>query len=123
VIPSRHSKVVIPTLKGMLAKGAKVATDDYVAYTALPSHGYPHAAINHSSGEYVRGPIHTNTIEAFWAQLKRGINGTYIHVSEKHLPKYLSEFEYRFNFRKNPRALFDALIVAFDRPSPAPWPQ
>ena len=64
--------------------------------------------------------VHTNTIESFWAQLKRGVAGTYIHVSQKHLDKYLSEFEYRFNLRKSPRAMFDALLLALPRVSQAP---
>ena len=122
-IASRHSKNVVGGVKDMLAPGASVVTDDYVAYTALPALGHPHASINHSKGEYVRGPVHTNTIEAFWAQLKRGINGTYIHVSRQHLPKYLSEFEYRFNLRKSPYVMFQILTLAFRRPSPVPWPE
>jgi transposase-like protein len=121
VIDSRHFRNVVGGVSGMLAKGARVVTDDYVAYTALAALGHPHAAINHSSGEWVRGPVHTNTIEAFWAQLKRRINGTYIHVSKKHLPKYLGEFEYRFNLRKSPYVMFQILTLTFRRPSQAPW--
>ena len=117
VIESRHSRNVVGGVAGMLAKGARVVTDDYVAYTALPSLGHPHASINHSKGEYVRGIVHTNTIESFWSQLKRGVAGTYIHVSQKHLDKYLSEFEYRFNLRKSPSAMFEILTLAFQRPA------
>src|SRR5207302_713666 len=122
-IQDRRAMTLIPQLKTMLVPGARVVTDEHGSYQTLPEEGFPHATVNHSAKEYVRGPIHTNTIEAFWAQLKRGINGTYIHVSQKHLDKYLQEFEYRFNFRKDPRALFDALILAFPRPSPIPWPE
>jgi hypothetical protein len=104
----------------MLAKGAHVVTDDYVAYTALPALGHQHTSINHSNEEWARGPYHTNTIENFWALVKRGVDGTYIHVSKKHLPKYLSEFEYRFNLRKTPYAMFQILTLAFRRPSQAP---
>jgi transposase-like protein len=100
----------------MLAKGAHVVTDDYAAYTALPALGHPHTAINHSSEEWARGPYHTNTIENFWAQLKRSIDGTYIYVPKKHLSKYLSEFEYRFNLRGAPYAMFQILTYAFARP-------
>jgi len=120
VIDSRHSHNVIPTAAAMLAPKARVVTDDYVAYTALPALGHPHTSINHSAEEWVRGPYHTNSIENFWAQLKRSIDGTYIHVSKKHLPKYLNEFEYRFNLRKTPYAMFQILTYAFARPRLAP---
>lgn len=120
VVPDRRGMTVLPKLRRMLVPGARVVTDDNAIYDALPTNGYPHASVNHSKGEYVRGPIHTNTIEAFWAQLKRGINGTYIHVSQKHLDKYLGEFEYRFNLRKQPYVMFEILLWAFRRPSLVP---
>ena len=54
---------------------------------------------SHSIGEYVRGDIHTNTIEGYFSILKRGIMGTYHHVSPKHLKRYLAEFDFRYNER------------------------
>jgi transposase-like protein len=117
VIVDRREATMIPQLTKMLVPGARVVTDEQKAYKSLPSEGFPHATVNHAAKEYVRGPIHTNTIEAFWAQLKRGINGTYIHVSQKHLDKYLGEFEYRFNLRQTPYAMFEILTVAFRRPA------
>jgi transposase-like protein len=59
-----------------------------------------HEAVNHSQNEYVRGEVHTNNIESFWALLKRGVIGTYQHVSKKYLPLYLNEFRFRFNNRR-----------------------
>jgi hypothetical protein len=56
-----------------------------------------------------------NAIEGFWANLKRGINGTHIHVSGKHLPKYLGEFEYRWNMRQVPHLMLDRLMHSFAR--------
>ena len=58
-----------------------------------------HRAVKHNAGEYVRNQAHTNGIESFWALLKRGIDGTYHHVSTKHLGKYVGEFEGRHNVR------------------------
>src|SRR5436305_11760103 len=58
-----------------------------------------HEAVNHSIGEYVRGGAHTNTIEGYFSTLKRGIYGTYHHVSQQHLKRYLAEFDYRYNER------------------------
>ena len=56
-----------------------------------------HKAIKHSRGEYVRGDVHTNSVESFWAVLKRSINGTWHHVSPKHLRRYVDEASFRLN--------------------------
>jgi ISXO2-like transposase domain/Transposase zinc-ribbon domain len=78
-----------------------IATDEHAGYRLLPlggrDFGFPHEIIRHASGEYVRGVVHTNGIESFWALLKRGIIGTYHNVSKKYLPMYLAEFQFRFN--------------------------
>jgi transposase-like protein len=60
----------------------------------------PHETVNHREGEYVRGIVHTNTMESFWSLIKRGVIGTYHNVSKKYLPLYLNEFQFRFNNRK-----------------------
>ncbi len=62
--------------------------------------------------EYARGDVHVNTLESFWAILKRSIRGTHIHVSGKHLPKYLGEFEFRYNRRKRPETMFAELLAS-----------
>jgi transposase-like protein len=77
---------------------ATLMTDEYTAYSKMKDI-VKHETINHSY-EYVRGNIHTNTIESFWAILKRGIIGQYHKVSKQYLPMYLDEFEYRYNRRK-----------------------
>lgn len=88
------------TLQGFVAVNtevdAVVYTDEHGSYTGLPR---PHQAVKHSAKEYVDGMAHTNGIESFWANLRRGINGVYHHVSVKHLPRYISEFEGRHNIR------------------------
>jgi hypothetical protein len=56
-----------------------------------------------------------NSIEGFWSMLKRGISGTHIHVSPKHLSKYLGEFEYRWNMRRVPHLMLDRLMFSFTR--------
>jgi transposase-like protein len=78
-----------------------VATDEASGYRYLGAFGYRHDTVTHSAGEYVRGEIHTQNIDSFWALLKRGIIGTYHHVSVKYLPLYLNEFQFRHNNRKN----------------------
>jgi hypothetical protein len=86
------------------------------AFEDLWKLGFQHGVVNHAAKEYVRGPVHTNTIESFWGNLKRGINGTYVHVSKQHLQKYLWEFEYRHNLRKQPELMFRLLLLAFRKP-------
>ena len=88
------------TLQGFVseraADGATVYIDDHASYKGIP---YPHKAVKHSVSEYVKDQAHTNGIESFWATLKRGYHGTYHHVSEKHLSRYVAEFEGRHNSR------------------------
>ncbi len=78
-----------------------VATDEHHGYDYLKALGYEHDTTAHSTGEYVRGEVHTNNIENFWSLLKRGIIGSYHHVSKKYLPLYLAEFQFRHNNRNN----------------------
>ena len=88
------------SLQGFVAsratEGAKVYTDDASAYRGMR---FDHEAVNHSAGEYVRGQAHTNGIESFWAMLKRGYQGTFHHISDKHLHRYMAEFAGRHNVR------------------------
>ena len=88
------------TLQGFVgdhaAKGATVYTDDHGGYQGMP---FEHETVKHSISEYVNGMAHTNGIESFWALLKRGYHGTYHHMSEKHLQRYVNEFSGRHSVR------------------------
>jgi transposase-like protein len=86
-----------------------VATDDNPGHGYLGASGYKHESVTHSIGEYVRGEVHTANIDNFWSLLKRGVIGTYHHVSKKYLPLYLAEFQFRFNNRKN-SAIFGSAV-------------
>jgi transposase-like protein len=77
--------------------GATLHTDEALGYKGLRHLDYKHETINHRSGEYVRDDVTTNGIEAVWAVLKRGVYGTFHHVSEKHLARYVDEFTFRLN--------------------------
>ena len=88
-----------------------VATDEHTGYAHLDAVGFPHETVVHSEGEYVRGKVHTNSIEGFWSLLKRGIVGIYHQVSKDYLPLYLNEFSYRHNNRKNPNAFADMITT------------
>ena len=77
------------------APDAMVYTDDSKSYSGLPHH----ESVVHSRGEYVRDDVHTNGIESFWSLFKRGYHGTFHHLSEKHLDRYVREFTGRNNIR------------------------
>ena len=75
-------------------------TDEFGSYKAVGREFAGHGSVNHSIKEYVRGGFwHTNTIENYFSIMKRGITGVYHHVSQKHLKRYLGEFDFRYNTR------------------------
>ena len=78
-------------------KGSTLYTDDHGAYRGIERKAYQHEALNHSANEYVKGMAHTNGIESVWAILKRGLTGTFHHVSVKHLDRYVNEYTFRLN--------------------------
>jgi len=94
---SRHS--LLPPIYENISQEATLYTDELKVYNTL-NRVYDHQAVKHGSGEYVRGRISTNTIESFWAILKRGIYGIYHFTSRKHLHFYVDEFVFRYNTRK-----------------------
>ena len=96
-----------------VARGSRISSDELGSYAKLARHGYKHDAVNHSADEWARGDTHVNTAEGFWSRLKLSIRGTHVHVSAKHLPKYLAEFEYRFNMRRHPEMMFAKLLLSF----------
>ena len=87
-------------VKQNVKKGSEVMTDEWRSYNGLSIH-YLHQKVSHGTGEYVNGNCHTNTLEGFWSLLKRGVIGQYHYVTEKHLNKYINEFCFRYNERKN----------------------
>ena len=106
VIEETGKWVLVPEVMDHVAQGSTVCTDEWKGYNLIGRVGYVHARVNHREGEYVRAIAHTNTIEGFWSQLKRSINGTFHHVSKRHLQKYVNEFCYRYNRRKSERPVF-----------------
>ena len=88
-------------VEGAAETGATLYSDESAAAVGIPNllNLYQHEAVNHSVGEYVRGEAHTNGVESFWSMLKRGYQGTYHHMSAKHLQRYVTEFAGRHNVR------------------------
>lgn len=109
-IPDVKTDTIIPYVQENVEKGSQVMTDEWWAYRHLDRMGYLHDQVKHKAKEYVRGNVHTNTIEGFWSQLKRSIHGTYHAVSPKHLQSYVNEFAWRYNRRALPVSLFYPMI-------------
>ena len=99
-------------VKGQVTAGGTVYSDGARVYQWLDVLGYKHVAVDHSVGEYVRGQAHVNSVESFWALLRRGYYGTHHYMSAQHLHRYVGEFAARHNLR--PLATVDrmALVAA-----------
>ena len=106
-----------PALKAFLEQyvsddAAAVFTDEYRGYrTLIADEDTRHESVNHSAEEWVRGDVHTNTIENVWSLLKRSIIGSYHHVSVKHLDGYLDELEWRYTNRDNDFLFRDTIMA------------
>jgi transposase-like protein len=99
-IPSVSAKTLKPYLKYHIDPDAHLMTDDAGQYRIIGPEFARHEVVAHSNEEYVRGEVHTNTVEGFFSILKRGLIGTFNHVSVQHLQRYVTEFDFRYNHRK-----------------------
>jgi len=101
--PVKHAngKTLKPIIRQNVSRDAIIMSDEFGGYKDLKLEFKDHKIVVHSKKQYVSGIAHTNTIEGFWALLKRGIMGQYHQVSARHLGKYVNEFCYRHNNRKN----------------------
>jgi len=90
---------LLPIIKANVLPGTAVMTDEAGQYAHLNKHFAEHQFVTHGTGEYGRGDVHTNTVEGFYSVFKRGMKGIYQHCSEKHLHRYVSEFDFRYNNR------------------------
>ncbi len=98
-VPEVTAATLRPILVAQINRDAFLVTDDAGQYRYMWRDFPRHETINHGIGEYVRGEAHSNTVENYFSILKRGITGTYHHVSQQHLKRYLAEFDFRYNER------------------------
>lgn len=96
--------------------GTTISTDEANGYNRLAEKGYVHGTVNHSAKQYVEGIHHTNTLEGHWSLFKRAVRGTHVHISSKHMWKYVAEFSYRRNFRHSHKGMFNQLVASFSQP-------
>ena len=103
VVDDLRAKTLLPLIKASVAPEARVMTDEASQYKGLNKHFAEHGSVPHGAGVYVDhadGTIHTNTIEGYFSIFKRGMKGVYQHCGHNHLHRYLSEFDFRYNYRK-----------------------
>jgi transposase-like protein len=92
-------ETLVGTIKDNTAPTAHIMTDEHAGYKSV-GQIRKHDSVNHIAEEWVRGNVHTNSIENYWSLFKRGLIGSFHQVSVKHLERYMAEFDYRFNNRK-----------------------
>jgi transposase-like protein len=114
VVESIRIKTIQPIIDSSVIKGTTIMTDEFNVYNRVKQSGYDHQTVQHGLGEYVRGLVHSNSIEGFWSQLKRSINGTHHAISKKYLQLYVDEFVYRYNYRG--QALFPLMLATAVKP-------
>lgn len=100
---------MVDFLRRNVMTGAKLMTDSAPTY-GRKARSYKHQTVNHSKGEYARGEVHINTIEAFFSHVKRSINGTFKTISKKHLQTYLDSFVFHWNNSHNDNERFAVLL-------------
>lgn len=99
-VPAVNAKNLRPILEKHVSKKSYLMTDEARVYPKMGEGFAGHGTVNHSEQEYARGTFwHTNSVENFFSILKRGVSGTYHHVSQQHLSRYLAEFDFRYNER------------------------
>ena len=105
IVSKPIENVTADTLKSAIREAvdneSRIMTDEWKGYSGIGQEfNGGHGVVNHRIGEYVRGDISTNTAESYFALLKRGVHGTFHHISKKHLPRYCNEFSFRWDNRK-----------------------
>lgn len=99
-VGSVTAKKLQGVIRANVDTSAIMVTDGYRAYRGLDRQYAGHETVDHAERQYVRGDAHVNTLEGWFSLLKRGVGGTFHHVSSKHLDRYVGEFVFRFNYRK-----------------------
>ena len=99
VVDDLSTAIVAPIVRRNVAREARLMTDEARHYVKVGREFADHQVVRHSVGEYGRGEAHTNTIEGFFSIFKRGMKGIYQHCGERHLHRYLAEFDFRYNNR------------------------
>lgn len=114
-VPDATTNILEGIINENVQAGSIISTDEHGSYRGL-KFAYQHGVVTHSAKQYVDGIHHTNSIEGHWSQFKRSVSGTHVHISAKHMWKYVSEFSYRRNMRHSHWGMFNLLVEAFSLP-------
>lgn len=110
-VKSSGTRVLIPEIQKNIEQTATIYSDEHGSYKLLKRRGYDHETINHSRQQYVVGRVHTQNVENFWSQLKRGIYGVYRHCDKQYLQDYANEYAFRYSNRKSDTPMFELVIA------------
>lgn len=116
-VPSTDKECLQGAILERVEVGSQIVTDEASGYEGLDGLLYRHSTVNHSTGEYSREGVHTNSIESVWALLKRGVYGTWHHISAKHVGRYVNEVTFRLNagnVARHTLERMDSFILAVD---------
>lgn len=108
VVRNLSLAVVGPVLERNISQNAKLMTDEFPLYKAIAWNFADHGTVHHGNSQWVKGDAYTNTVEGFFSIFKRGMRGVYQHCSERHLQRYVAEFDFRYSNRKD-RGVDDAM--------------
>lgn len=112
IIKKENIESVMPIINGKIVPKSYVVTDGSLAYKYVGAKDYSHRIVNHDKGEYVRGCWDSNSIESFWATVKRGYVGIYHFWSAKHIHRYMNEYSFRHNLREGDKnSKFNSVLI------------
>lgn len=118
VIPDIKKQTLRSVTIQNVKPGSTVSTDELMSYGLLSPDGYRHGQVKHGEKDYshydyrLGETVHVNNVESFWRLFKKSVASTHIHVSAKHMQKYLNEFVFRSNHRQMQNAMFDLMVAA-----------
>lgn len=109
-IKNVKASTILPIVKENVLSYSMIYTDEFVSYNQLRGNHYFHRKVNHANKEWAKGRVHTNNLEGFWGNMKRGIRGVYHSVSKKYLQTYVDEYVFRYNHRGDQQPMFLTIL-------------
>jgi len=110
-VKSSGTRVLVPEIQKNIDQTATIYSDEHGSYKLLKRRGYKHETVNHSKQQFVVGRVHTQNVENFWSQFKRGINGVYRHCDKQYLQHYANEYAFRYSNRKSDIPMFELVLT------------